>query len=319
MLAHLALAVIPLIACFVSAAALTPIPTGASIASDGSATISHKQFNRVLKAVVEGESVDYLTLRTEHWAALNVYLDEMAAIEVDRLPRADQLAYYINLYNATMLKVVAERHTETYRVSDDEFKVFEEPLVRLKSGRVSLNHLENKIIRPQFNDARIHAAVNCAAASCPPLRAEAYLGNKLDQQLDEQMRAFVNDRSRNPISRDGKTIRVSKIFEWYAVDFDGKSGILEYMQRFSSRSLRALKLDFAEYSWALNTAPLPAGEWVALRESVSTSGILGNTVTALGPGVVVKVVTRSPSGVEVRLPFSDETVTLPERVLKSLK
>ena len=87
---------------------------------------------------------------------------------------------------------------------------------------ISLNHLEHEIIRKQFKDPRIHVALVCAAKSCPPLLNRAYRADDLDKVLDENMKRFVTDASRNQIDDEKRELRLSKIFEWYPADFGGK-------------------------------------------------------------------------------------------------
>jgi hypothetical protein len=126
-------------------------------------SIDHSVFDAILKDVVADERVDYAKVKSKHAPQLQQYLDSLAAVDVPALPRDEQLAYYINLYNATMLNAVTDRDPAAFKPSDNDFAVFKEPIVRLKGKTVSLNDLENEIIRKQFNDPRIHAELNCAA------------------------------------------------------------------------------------------------------------------------------------------------------------
>ena len=127
---------------------------------------------------------------------------------------------------------------------------------------ITLDHIENGLLRPIFKDARVHAAVNCASISCPPLRAEAFTGANLDAQLDDQMRAFLSDTTRNRFDAKAKTIELSKIFEWYRPDFEDPSAgkhLVDFLIRYAPASLgedrewiREAKISYLEYDWRLN-------------------------------------------------------------------
>ena len=114
---------------------------------------------------------------------------------------------------------------------------------------MSLNDIEHKIIRPKFNDARVHFAVNCAAKSCPKLLNEAYVGTKLEEQLDSQTRWFVNHKTFNQLTKS--SIKLSKIFEWYAADF---GDLIEFLNEYSSVNINdSESITFIEYDWKLNS------------------------------------------------------------------
>jgi hypothetical protein len=115
-------------------------------------------------------------------------------------------------------------------------------------------------LRKKFKDARVHAAINCASKSCPPLRAEAYTAEKLDAQLDEQMRAFVDDPARNHIDPLKKTLEVSEIFKWFAEDFERdaksvKDFLLRYATPDKAELVRGAKIRYLDYDWHLNDVP----------------------------------------------------------------
>ena len=127
---------------------------------------------------------------------------------------------------------------------------------------ITLDHIENGLLRPIFQDARVHAAVNCASISCPPLRAEAFTGANLDAQLDDQMRAFLADTTRNRFDAKAKTIELSKIFEWYRPDFEDPSTdkhLVDFLIKYGPASLgedrewiRDAQITYLEYDWRLN-------------------------------------------------------------------
>ncbi len=227
--------------------------------------VSHQAFDRILQTRVRAERVDYLGIRKHDAAALGRYLDRLAKVDAARLPTSARLAYYINLYNATMIDALVGRVVEGYTPAADDFGVFKEPLVRLRGRRVSLNALENEIIRKEFKEPRIHVALVCGARSCPPLLARAYTASNLDGLLEQNMRRFLADPDRNRIDRQQKVLRLSQIFSWYKVDFGGDQGLVGYLDRYTKASVKGFAVKHLPYSWDLNMQRPGAG-WVSLRQ-----------------------------------------------------
>ncbi len=221
----------------------------------------HSRLDGILRKVVRDEGVDYPLVSREFNAGLDEYLASADAADVRSFPRDGRLAFYINVYNATVVRSVAQRYRPGYSAADDSFKLFDEPLVSLGGERITLNRLEHEIIRPRFRDPRIHAALVCAARSCPPILARAYRADDLDELLEANMGRFVRDPTRNIVDPDSRRLELSKIFEWYAEDFGGTEGLAGYVGQFLERDVSGFELGFTEYSWELNLvrdpSPLP--------------------------------------------------------------
>lgn len=216
-------------------------------------TINHSVFDQLLQKVVHNERVDYLGIIKQGKANLASYLNAMALVDVETLGRNDQLAYYINVYNATMIQAVVDRYHKGYSPAENDFQVFKDKLVRLKTGKVSLNDLENKIIRPTFKDPRIHVALVCGAVSCPPLLNRAYVGASLNIVLDNKMKRWLNDEpTRNRIDVKNQTLYLSQIFKWYPDDFGGKNKISTYVAKYNKHAAKSFKTTFIAYDWTLN-------------------------------------------------------------------
>jgi hypothetical protein len=259
----------------------------------------HAILDRLLAAYVHGERVDYLTLRDRDYDQLALYLDQLAAVASKSLGRTDQLAFYLNLYNATAIRAVIDRLVAGYSVAANEWALFDEPLVRLDGGKVSLNHLEHEIIRKRFDDPRIHAALVCAARSAPALAATAYRGATLEDVLEQSMRRFINDPARNVIA-EGE-LRLSKLFEWYADDFGGKPAVTAYVQKYVDRPVGGLPVQFLDYSWDLNLAA-PEGDWVQVDKATEN----------LERGALCQVLATEEGRVKVRRPRGGGEVWLPD-------
>ncbi|MES1211287.1 MAG: DUF547 domain-containing protein, partial [Acidobacteriota bacterium] len=204
-------------------------------------------------------------------ATLDRLRQQMAAVDVARLSRPGQLAYWINLYNISTVNVIVENYpVDSIRdLSTDpllRLNVFKKPSVKAKGGTMSLNDVENDKIRAGFQDPRIHFAINCAARSCPPIRPEPFVGSRIDQQLDDQTRRFLNGPHGVRLEGDGGrlTLKVTKILDWFEDDFDKWGGgqvpfLRKYVSADKAKRIDAakgkIKLDFDEYSWKLNDAP----------------------------------------------------------------
>jgi len=208
----------------------------------------------IVQQCVKNERVDYAQIKDKWADSLDQYLDFVANLQAKQFSGEQLLALHINTYNASMLKAVLAHDIATWKPSDNDFSVFKEPHVKLMGETMSLNDLENKVIRPTFKDPRIHAALVCAAVSCPPLIPRAYVGNDLEEVLEANMKRFVNDPARNRVDEATKTIHLSRIFDWYAEDFGGKDKVLEYVDRCHEADLAGYKVEFLDYDWSLNKA-----------------------------------------------------------------
>lgn len=215
-------------------------------------SFDHSEFDAILRDAVHHEKVDYRRIRALHFDRLTEYLDRLARFDPAPLAEPERLSWYINLYNATMIRAVVERYEPGYSPSRALFAVFDEPLVAIGGTRISLDRLEHEIIRPTFKDPRIHVALVCAARSCPPLLPRAYLGEDLDRVLEENMRRFVNDPGRNRIDTAARELRLSRIFKWYADDFGGAARIADYVNRYTAADVAGFTVSFLPYSWELN-------------------------------------------------------------------
>ncbi len=211
--------------------------------------------------------MDYKGLKQDK-AVLDRLRQQMAAVDVAALSKPEQLAYWINLYNISTVNVVAEGYPiDSIRdLSTDpiiRLNVFKKPHVLIKGGTTSLDEAENRKIREGFKDPRIHFAINCAAESCPPIRPEPFTGARIDQQLDDQARKFLNGPHGVRLEEHGGklTLHVTKIMDWFKDDFASwGGGQVSFLRKFLTpdkvKRIDAAKgkvdLEFDDYSWKLN-------------------------------------------------------------------
>jgi hypothetical protein len=216
-----------------------------------------RDYALILRARVHDGRVDYSGLRARDRAKLGGVLDRMAMIDDAALPPKQQLAFRIDLYNATVLAAVCDRYHAGYSVAEKDYALFHAPLVRRPGGRMTLDSLEKAYIRGIFRDPRVHAALCCAAVSCPPIAANAYLAMPVDSALDANIRRFVTDPARNTIDVRAKKLVLSHIFDWYADDFGGAAAVPAAIERWSGTPARGFAVSFRDYDWALNDAAAP--------------------------------------------------------------
>ena len=163
------------------------------------------------------------------------------------------MAFLINAYNAFTVEKILTRYPDIRSIWDFG-KLFGNPFkdefFSLFGRKFSLDRIEHDTLRKDYRDPRIHYAVNCASVGCPMLREEAYVAARLEQQLEEQARRFLSDRSRNRV-RAGR-LEVSKIFDWFKEDFEPREQYFARYARELGTGGRALPLAFLDYDWALN-------------------------------------------------------------------
>ena len=178
--------------------------------------------------------------------------------------KRQQLAFWINLYNAQTIRVILENYpVDSIRSIKSNFLDFKGPWndksLMVEGETLSLDNIENRIVRPLFDDPRIHYALNCAAIGCPNLRSQAYKSAGLNAVLDAQARAFINNPRAIHIE-EGRVI-ASRIFLWYEDDYGGsESTILDHIRQYARpellESLKGVtKIDVYEYDWDLIDAP----------------------------------------------------------------
>jgi len=178
-------------------------------------------------------------------------VDAIAQENVDPLGEKDRLAFYVNAYNAWILREALAKYP-TKSVKDLLFTFFTGKRIKVAGQQTSFDKLEKETIRAKFGEARIHFALNCASRSCPPLQPEAFRGDRLDAQFEKITQAFVNSERGVRISPDGN-VELSKIFDWYAADFAKSGGVLPFInQRRTTPLPDGAKIGYQAYDWSLN-------------------------------------------------------------------
>ncbi len=164
--------------------------------------------------------------------------------------RNEKLAYWFNLYNASTVHLVASNYPVSSIMDINNGKPWDKKFVKSGANVYSLNEIENSLVRPNYNEPRLHVAFNCAAISCPSLANEAFVPAKLNRQLNALSKQWINDASKNSISSD--KLQISKIFDWYKVDF--KEGVIPFINKYTNQEKISTdtEISYLEYDWKLN-------------------------------------------------------------------
>lgn len=226
----------------------------------GTTPPSHQIWDQLVKTHVKPNGmVDYKGFIREK-AKLESYLKLLSENAPDRKTwsKNQQLAYWINAYNAFTVKLIVDNYpTKSIRDLGPQLKI---PLIKdvwhykfFKIGGVetSLDEIEHSIIRKEFDEPRIHFAINCASVSCPPLLNEAFTAEKLESQLQKVAIGFINDPTRNKITQDAA--QISSIFSWFQGDFTKKGSLIDFLNLFSKVKIKPnAKISHLDYNWNLN-------------------------------------------------------------------
>lgn len=221
----------------------------------------HTIWGELLQRHVEHGVVDYQGFKKDE-KRLDEYLAMLDAASPQSLSEQKRLALYINAYNAYTVKLILNNFKDGRPVSSIK-KIggflsgpWSIEFCRIGGEVYTLDNIEHDIIRPRFYDPRVHFAVNCASQSCPPLIDKPYQAETLDEQLNKNTIAFVNDADFNYLQ--GSTLYVSKIFTWFSEDFGGD--IRGFFQKYAQGALRAeldrlgkeVDIEYLDYDWSLN-------------------------------------------------------------------
>lgn len=217
---------------------------------------SHQAWDKLLKKHVNTAGmVNYKGFKDDK-SEFDAYLKTLS----DNAPQKnwsenDQKAFWINAYNAYTVSLIL-KHYPVKSIKDIGGKIYKVntawdiKFITIGGEKYDLNNIEHKILR-KFNDPRIHFAIVCASLSCAKLRREAYTGSKLEAELDDQGRDFLNDKFKNKISAD--KAELSKYFTWYGGDFTKNGNLVDFINRYSQTKINSnTKISYLDYNWSLN-------------------------------------------------------------------
>ena len=247
-------------------------PVFDKLASGSAATVDHGAWDKLLKTyVVAGPDglnrVAYAKFKAEGHAALKGYLAALEKVDPATLDRPEQFAFWVNLYNAKTIDVVLDKYP-VKSIKDISLGgglktligggPWQAKVMKVSGVDLTLDDVENTILRPIYRDPRVHYTVNCASVGCPNLAAEAYTGAKLEAMLEAGAKAFIN--SPRGVLVDGGKIQASSIYEWFQADFGGSEAtVLDHLRKYASPALteqlnKIGRIARYDYDWKLADA-----------------------------------------------------------------
>ena len=222
---------------------------------------SHEIYDRLLKKNVTADGkVNYKTF-IKDTVELNKYLGLLSANAPDEKTwsKYEQMAYWINAYNAFTIKLIT-KYYPVKSIKDIGSSVqipfvntpWDIKFIRIGKEKMDLNNIEHGQLRKKFDDPRVHMALVCASKSCPILLNEAYDPKQLDDQFAKQTKAFLADTYRNKMSADKP--QLSMIFKWYGMDFNKNGGsVRDFVNKYSNVKIKPdAKISHVDYDWNLN-------------------------------------------------------------------
>jgi hypothetical protein len=220
-----------------------------STTANSEVNVDHSEWNELLQKHVSEEGlVDYKGFMKDR-EKLDDYLSKLSEMKpTDNWSVQEQLAYYINIYNAYTVDLILKNYP--VKSIKDLDGPWTKEIVTIGDVEISLGGVENSILR-KMNEPRIHFAINCASISCPDLLNEAFTAAKINEQLDKATMAFVNS-NKNEIIKN--SVKLSSIFDWYKKDFieDGKT-VLDYINKYSAAKVApGTSISYKDYNWNLN-------------------------------------------------------------------
>ncbi len=245
-------------------------PTGFALSGEISCAgieREHTDWGSLLGKYVHDGLVDYASWKRQGTAEVNNYLaslSSLCAADERAASRDERLAFWINAYNAFTVKLILDHYpVGSIRsigwLPQAAFKIKFIPMPGLGKGNLSLDEIENDILRKELQEPRIHFAVVCASKSCPKLRSQPYRADAVSLQLEQAARDFIQDPSKNRYDVAKRTFYASSIFKWFRGDFERAKGSLaafigQYAQPDVAAALKQgnVRIEFLDYDWSLN-------------------------------------------------------------------
>lgn len=201
---------------------------------------------------------DYAAVDKAHRRLLDVYIDQLSDLDPRQFTRAEQFAYWVNLYNALVTKLVLKKYPVDSITSLGawyQFGPWDKQVVEVDGYKLSLGDIQHRILRPFWRDPRLFYVLNCASLGCPNLPAYTLSAKNTEQQLSDGARTYIN--SRRGVAFDENGLRLSRIYDWYANDFGGEKGVRTHLLQYGEPALAQKLKGFDgevryRFDWDLN-------------------------------------------------------------------
>ncbi|MBL0331543.1 MAG: DUF547 domain-containing protein [Chlorobiota bacterium] len=225
-----------------------------SILIAGNGIYDHSAFNKLLSKTVSNGKIKYSVFKSD--TNFTNYLTSLEKAKPEDLSKNEQLAFWINAYNACVIKNVLDNFG--IKKPTDVKGFFDVKKFKIANKNLTLNEIENDIVRAKFKEPLVHFGLVCGAVSCPPIVNKVYTGKTVMAMLSTNAKNYLAS-SQNKLDEAKKTIYLSKIFEWYSKDFSDKKGEIEFLKKYGTKGMQDfikvntdVIIDYMEYNWSLN-------------------------------------------------------------------
>lgn len=223
-------------------------------------TVNHSAWQKILRKYVDNQHpsgiyrVDYAALKKQGLKQLQAYLDYLATQKPTTLNKAEQKAYWLNLFNAGLVQIIVENYPID---SIRDINPWKRKFITVEGKRLHLDHIEHGILRAIYMDNRVHYGFACGSLDCPNLSRTAFTSDNVDRLLRQLAIEFINHPRAVKIEND--TLYLSRIYDWYLADFGGTNeALIEYITFFANPGLKQKlqqgfkKIDHKNHDWKLN-------------------------------------------------------------------
>lgn len=206
--------------------------------------------NEFLSENVKGGKVDYKGIHSDP-TQLNELMSLMSIVNVSSVNKKEYQAFWINAYNISVIKGIIDNYPLNSPLDVNGF--FDKTSYSIAGTNITLNEIENDILRKKFKDARFHFVLVCGARGCPPIIARAYTAENLEQLLEKQTIKALNNSSFIKVS--GNEVALSEIFKWYKEDFvDNESSEIDFINKYRNEKISVgANISYYPYDWRLNS------------------------------------------------------------------
>src|SRR3989338_4394022 len=240
-------------------ACLLPFPAFAS---------DYSSWQKFLDLYLKNDLVNYSAVQTNP-ALFNTIVSQLENVKKEEYapwPQDEKKAFWINAYNIEAIKLVLDHYPlkrslclQALRYPANSIQqipdVWNQEALIILGKKVSLNYIENEILRKEFPDPRVHFVIVCASLGCPVLRDELYVFDRLDSQLDDAATKFMQDRKKFNYDAHHNTFYLSPIFKWFKEDFEKAEGSIAFIKKYMPQYKNlpeSGKIQWLDYDWSLN-------------------------------------------------------------------
>ncbi|UUM30977.1 DUF547 domain-containing protein [Vibrio japonicus] len=219
--------------------------------------VNHQKWQTILDKYLITERGNtlfrYKSVSSSDKKSLKSYIRDQSSIDPRQLTKAQQYAYWVNLYNAVTVDLILDAYpikSITKLGGLFSFGPWDEEMVKINDKKITLNDIEHRILRPIWKDPRTHYAVNCASLGCPNLQTQAFTAINTEQLLENAASTFIN--SEKGVKVTDKQVRLSSIYEWFAEDFGTKSQLIAHLAKYRPELVNWNGRVVYDYDWSLN-------------------------------------------------------------------